>query len=107
MDKHRIIVGWLFASVAMFLAVFIAFTWKKAFGVDADVMAQQTLEYAIAVAALFCGAGLTLLLNYRHSAWFCLPLSAASLIYFPFGTVLGGYYIWYFWKFIYKRDNQK
>ncbi len=105
MDKHRVILGWLFASVAMFLAVFLAFAWKKAFGADADVQAQQILEYAIAVAALFSGAGLTLLLNYRHAAWFCLPLSAASLIYFPFGTLLGGYYIWYFWRFVYRKQQ--
>jgi hypothetical protein len=107
LERHRIIIGWLFVSVTMLLAVIVAFTWKKAFGTDADLQAQETIKSAVSVAVLFCGVGLTLILNYRYSAWVCLPLSVASLIYFPLGTALGGYYIWYFWRFIYMREDKQ
>ena len=89
----------------MLLAVFIAFTWKKAFGTDGTPHEQYMVFYAIAVAALFLAVGLTLILNYRHAAWICVPFSVAMLIYVPIGTALGGYYLWYFWKFIYRREQ--
>ncbi len=104
-DKHRIIIGWLFEAVTMLLAVFVTFAWKKAFGIDGTHQEQQTIIYAIAVGALFIAVGLTLILNYRHAAWICLPFSVMMLIYVPIGTALGGYYIWYFMKFLYKRKG--
>lgn len=91
--------------MTMLLAVFIAFAWKKAFGTDGTPQEQYMVLYAIGVAALFLAVGLTLILNYRHAAWICLPFSVAMLIYVPIGTALGGYYIWYFIKFLYKRKD--
>lgn len=105
MHKHRVIIGWLFATVAMLITVFVVFTWKKAFGGDGTPHAQEVIEYALAVAVLFCAVASTLLLDYRHSAWICLPFSVVLLIYFPIGTALGGYYLWYFWRYIYKREE--
>ena len=105
MDRHRVIIGWLFEAVTMLLAVFIAFTWKKAFGTDGTPQEQYMVFYAIGVAALFLAVGLTLILNYKYAAWICLPFSVAMLIYVPIGTALGGYYIWYYLKFLYKRKD--
>lgn len=104
MDKHRVIIGWLFASVTMFLAVFVTFAWKKVFGAGGTPADQQTIVYAIMVATLFLIVGLTLILNYRRSHWMCVPFSVVILIYFPIGTALGGYYLWYFWKYVYKKE---
>jgi hypothetical protein len=98
MDKHRVIIGWLFESMTMLLAVFIAFAWKRVFGPDALPGEAQIIIYAIVVALIFALAGLTLLLKFRYAHWMCLPFSVVMLIYFPVGTALGGYYIWYFWK---------
>ncbi len=106
-DKHRILIGWLFESMAMLLAVFITFAWKRAFSPEAAPIEAQVLIYAIAVAALFVAVGLTLILNYRRAHWICLPFSVVILVYFPLGTALGGYYIWYFWKFLYKRETNR
>lgn len=103
MERHRVIIGWLFEAVTMLLAVFVAFTWKKAFGAEGTLLEQQTVIYAVVVAVLFLAVGFTMILNFRHAVWVCLPLSVMSLIYFPIGTALGGYYLWYFWKYIYKR----
>lgn len=104
MHKHRVIIGWLFASVTMFLAVFVTFAWKKVFGAGGTPAEQQIIVYAIMVAALFLIVGLTLILNYRRSHWMCVPFSVVILIYFPIGTALGGYYLWYFWKYVYKKE---
>ena len=83
MDRHRIIIGWLFEAVTMLLAVFVAFTWKKAFGTEGTPQEQQIVLYAITVGVLFIAVGLTLILNYRHAAWICLPFSVVMLIYIP------------------------
>lgn len=105
MHKHRVIIGWLFAAIAMLITVFVVFTWKKTFGVDGTPHAQEVVAYALAVAVLFCVAASTLLLDYRHAAWICVPFSVVLLVYFPIGTALGGYYLWYFWRYIYKREE--
>lgn len=106
-EKHRIIIGWLFEAMAMLLAVFIAFAWKRAFSSDAAPNEAQIVVYAIAVAALFIAVGLTLILDYRRSYWVCLPFSVVILVYFPLGTALGGYYLWYYWKFLYQRESNR
>lgn len=106
-NKHRILIGWLFQAMAMLLAVFIAFAWKRVFGPDALPGEAQIIIYAIAVAVLFVAIGLTLLLNYRNAHWVCLPFSVVILVYFPLGTALGGYYIWYFWKYLYKNGMKR
>lgn len=107
MERHRVIIGWLFEAMTMLLAVFVAFAWKKAFGDGGSAHDQNIVIYAIAVAGLFLTVGLTLILNYRHAAWICLPFSVALLIYIPIGTALGGYYIWYFYRFVYKREKRE
>jgi hypothetical protein len=105
MDKHRVIIGWLFASVAMFITVFVVFTWKRAFGVDAVPHTQEVVKNAVAVAVLFSAVASALLLKYRYSAWLCLPVSVTLLFYFPMGTILGAYYLWYFWRYVYKAKS--
>ncbi|MFZ2161651.1 MAG: hypothetical protein WAW02_05485 [Sideroxyarcus sp.] len=105
MERHRVIIGWLFEAVTMLLAVFVTFAWKKAFGSEGTPQEQYIVFFAIAVAALFLIVGLTLILNYRHAAWICVPFSVVMLFYVPIGTALGGYYLWYFWKFVYKREK--
>lgn len=106
MDKHRVIIGWLFESMAMLLAVFIAYVWKRAMSPEAPAGEAQVIFYAIAVAVLFALVGLTLLMRYRNAHWVCLPFSLVILFYFPLGTALGGYYLWYFWKFLYRKRDE-
>jgi hypothetical protein len=104
MDKHRVIIGWLFEAMTMLLAVFIAFAWKRVFGPDALPGEAQIIIYAIVVAVIFALAGLTLLLKFRYAHWMCLPFSVVMLVYSigiefsPIGIAVGSYYIWYFWK---------
>lgn len=103
---HRILLGWLFVGIAMLLAVFLVFTWKKAFNIEAITHTQDVLRYTVVVALLFFSVGLALLLDYRYSAWVCLPFSLLLLIYFPIGTLLGGYYLWYFWRYVFRQKNE-
>ena len=105
MSRHRILIGWLYVGIAMLLAVFLVFTWKKVFGVEAATHSQEVIRYTLIIAVLFFAVGLSLLLDYRHAAWICIPISVVSLIYFPIGTILGGYYLWYFWKFVYRHKS--
>ena len=104
MSRHRILIGWLYVGMAMLLAVFLVFTWKKVFGAGVT-HTQEVIRYTLILAVLFFAVGLTLLLDHRHAAWICLPLSVVMLVYFPIGTVLGGYYLWYFWKYVYRQKS--
>lgn len=101
-SKHRVFLGWLYVGMAMLLAVFLVFTWKKVFGAGVE-HSQEVIRYTLIIAVMFFAVGLTLLLDYRHAPLICLPFSVVMLVYFPIGTVLGGYYLWYFWKYIYRR----
>jgi hypothetical protein len=51
-----------------------------------------------AVSLTFLAAGFSLIANLRNSSWICLPCSALSLFTFPIGTVIGAYYLWYYFK---------
>ena len=102
-STHRILLGWLFVGIAMLLAVFLVFTWKKAFNVEDATHTQDVLRYTVIVALMFFSVGLALLLEFRYAAWVCLPFSLFLLIYFPIGTLLGGYYLWYFWRYVFRQ----
>ncbi len=46
----------------------------------------------------FLGAGFVLLANLPRSHLVCLPAAALSLFSIPIGTVVGVYYLWYYFK---------
>ncbi len=103
MDKHRIILGWLFLAVAALVSVVIVFALNNHFGNAETPQIGLTIKAAMAVAALFVGAGISLLVDFRYTAWICLPFSLLILFSFPVGTALGGYYLWYHWTRQYRR----
>lgn len=105
MNKHRVILGWLYFSIALLVAVLVVFTLRNYFGNAGEERTETIIRAAVIVAALFCAAGLSMLIDTRFSTWICLPLSAFILFSFPVGTFLGGYYFWYYWKYLYKRNN--
>lgn len=51
------------------------------------------------IGTIFISAGFTLLSNFRWASQLCLPCAALSLFTFPIGTVIGLYYLWYYFKF--------
>ncbi|MEQ1914822.1 MAG: hypothetical protein HOP24_05575 [Sideroxydans sp.] len=105
MNKHRIILGWLFLGLAALIAVVIVFASKNYFGnANAEQYAWIT-RTALLEAALFTAAGLSLLIDFRFSKWLCLPLALISLFSFPVGTFLGVYYLWYFWAYLRPHKN--
>ena len=56
----------------------------------------QTLLTGALIGLAYLVAGFTLLANLPRSSWICLPCSALSLFSFPVGTVVGVYYLWYY-----------
>lgn len=98
MKRHRVILGWLFFGMAMLVAVALVFAWRGHFGDPASPPVAHTLKVATLAATLFALAGLSLLLDWRRAHWLCLPVAVTSLFYLPLGTLLGGYYLWFFWQ---------
>lgn len=106
MNRHRVILGWLFFGMAMLVAVALVFAWRGHFGDPAAPAIAHTLRLTMLTAALFALSGLSLLLDWRHAHWLCLPMALAALFYFPLGTLLGGYYLWFFWQQIRARRER-
>lgn len=59
---------------------------------------SQVIVLGILMSLIYLVAGFALLSNFRRASWICLPCSALSLFSFPVGTVIGAYYLWYYFK---------
>ena len=64
---------------------------------------EQTLLAGGLISLIYIASGFVLLANLPRSSWFCLPCSALSLFSFPVGTVIGIYYLWYY--FMLERES--
>lgn len=47
----------------------------------------------------FVAAGYALMVGLRWAPKICLPISVFAIFAFPVGTAIGGYYLWYYYKF--------
>lgn len=103
MNKHRKILGWMFSTACLLLLLMLALSWQHTAAINLPGQFQPHFGWILVVALIYGAAGLSLLMNSRYSFWICLPFSIISLFSFPFGTATGGYYLWYFWKFVHKR----
>ncbi|HET7833076.1 MAG TPA: hypothetical protein VFK88_08950 [Gallionella sp.] len=104
MDKLRKALGWLYFSIGLMLLLFVVLSWKDT--PSSNMAAAQTVFRPVLIGGLVYGAaGLSLLRNFKYSVWICLPLAVLSLFYFPFGTITGACYLWYYWKFVYRRTE--
>jgi hypothetical protein len=63
-----------------------------------DQLQGQATVAVVLVGLTFLAAGFSLVANNRRSSWICLPCSALSLFTFPIGTVIGAYYLWFYFK---------
>ncbi len=104
MDRLRKTLGWLYVSIGLMLALFVVLSWKDTPSIKLTTEVQTLFGSVLIGALIYGAAGLSLLLNFKYSSWICLPLAVLSLFYFPFGTITGGCYLWYFWKFVYKQN---
>ena len=85
------------------LLLMLVLSWQHISSAKLTAQFQPHFGWILIVTLIYGAAGLSLLMNSRYSFWICLPFSIVSLFYFPFGTASGGYYLWYFWKYIHKR----
>lgn len=98
MDKHRKIIGNIYFGFGVILLVLLALTLKNS-PEDIEQELENPLYRYILIGTLpFLAAGVSLLGNFRRAHWVCLPVSILFLFAFPVGTVIGGYYLWFFWK---------
>jgi hypothetical protein len=50
----------------------------------------------LAISLVYFAAGVALLANVQRLTWLYLACAALSLFTFPVGTVVGAYYLWYY-----------
>jgi hypothetical protein len=90
MNTHKRIIGicWIvFGALILSLLV-----------LKSDQLQGGSIVAVVLVGLAFLAAGFSLVANIRRSSWICLPCSALSLFTFPIGTVIGAYYLWYYFK---------
>lgn len=87
---HRQIIGisWLVLGALIFSPLILKL------GIDADTAVVS----GVLMGLLFIAGGFVLLANLHRLSWVCHPCAALSLFTFPIGTVIGIYYLWFFFK---------
>lgn len=63
-----------------------------------DSANNQITLLGILFGLIYVVGGFVLMANLRKSWWVCLPCAVVSLFSFPFGTPIGIYYLWYYFK---------
>ena len=94
MNKHKKIIGNIYFGVGIIFLVLIVLSWQNNPETDSlhwSVIASSIIPLLV--------AGFSLLGNFSWARWVCLPVSALFVFTFPIGTVIGGYYLWYYWKY--------
>lgn len=88
MNIHKRIIGicWLVIGALIISVVLLNFASIK----------SHVLVIGMLVSLVYLAAGLALLANARRLIWLYLACAALSLFTFPIGTVVGIYYLWYY-----------
>ena len=97
MNMHKRIIGTAWIVTALILAVLLLLTL--------DRLSQQVIAAAFLLCSVQLLAGYALLKNLRWSHWLNLPLAVVSLSNIPLGTLIGAYYLWYYFKHEWKRTE--
>lgn len=94
--KHRriIAISWIIFGVIFFLT--LIFSISNMYVTGGNLYVQRLFSIRVVIALLQITAGYTLLRNLSWAHWLCLPLSVVSLLLIPFGTILGAYYLYYY-----------
>ena len=97
MNTHKRIIGILWIVTALILAVLLLLTFGQ--------LASQMIVAASLLCLVQLLAGYALLKNLRWSRWLNLPLAVVSLSNIPLGTLIGAYYLWYYFKHEWQRSE--
>ncbi len=89
-NVHKQIIGvcWIIFGALIFSLLVLKF----------DSVSRLIAISGMLVSLVYLAAGFTLMANLRKSSWICLPCSVLSLLNFPLGTLLGIYYLWYYFR---------
>lgn len=87
---HRQIIGicWLVLGALIFSLLVLKL----------DSATSAAVVGGVFAGLLFITGGFVLLANLRKFSWVCHPCALLSLLTFPLGTLIGLYYLWYFFK---------
>lgn len=58
----------------------------------------RIIVVGVLVGLIYAAAGFALLANLTHAQRIGLPCAALSILSFPIGTVIGFYYLWYYFR---------
>ena len=97
MNIHKRIIGTSWIVTALILAVLLLLTH--------DRLSLPIVSVAFMLCIVQLLAGYVLLKNLRWSHWPNLPLAVVSLSNIPLGTLIGAYYLWYYFKHEWKRSE--
>jgi hypothetical protein len=90
--KHKKIIGNVYFGLGVILTVTVIVSWQNDPGSSSPYLQMLVFIFP------FLLAGYSLIAKKAWSRWVCLPVSILFVFTFPVGTVIGGYYLWFFWQ---------
>ena len=95
---HKRIIGvaWIILGAIFISPVLLYF---------AQMPSMLAVAQTLAISLLFLVAGFMMFANYHYTSWVAAPCAALSLFTWPIGTIFGVYYLWYFFKFEFRRQS--
>jgi hypothetical protein len=98
-NKHRRLLGKLFFGFGVVSFLLLLLTLLNNLGSMDAVINNEIFIPILISASIFIICGLLILKSSRFAHWVCIPVSVIYIFVFPIGTAIGGYCLWYFWKF--------
>ncbi|MDH3608160.1 MAG: hypothetical protein OEQ24_02810 [Gammaproteobacteria bacterium] len=99
-DKHRKLLGNIFFGLGVIIMVLLLITLLNNPGSTEEAQKNSQIYISMLISvSIFITCGLALLSNHQLAHWICIPVSIIFIFAFPIGTAVGGYCLWYFWKF--------
>ena len=96
--KHRRTIGYSWVISGGIGIMLVSYSILKRLSSSLELEMILGLIPGVTVSLLFLSGGFVLLRNLSWSYRLCLPISVVALMAFPIGSVLGGYYLWYYLK---------
>jgi len=100
MSNHERVLGVGFLLLGLLAMVLLLFTLLSLPGPLPAGEQWFGLALAVLISALEILAGYALLTRKGWSSRVCLPVAVLALLSFPIGTLVGGYYLWYYFKYV-------
>jgi len=106
MNIHRRIIGVIFTVIGVIYGLILIRINSRFAMIEVETWQQAAFTLMVAIAMLQLFVGYCLLFGKSWFSKFTIFIAAFNLVIFPFGTLAGIYYFWFFLKSNFTLNNQ-